>query len=66
MIAGEIQTLLCLAFGSDGITYSGTLSGDVYKWQGASLVAAVQGAHAVCDKYINWSDVICPNSELHC
>jgi microtubule-associated protein-like 6 len=43
--SGEIQTLLCLAFGPEDITYTGTLSGDVYKWQGQNLVASVQGAH---------------------
>ena len=51
IITGEIQTLLCLAFGSEDITYTGTLSGDVYKWQGHNLVASVQGAHLVHNGY---------------
>lgn len=44
---GEIQTVLCLAFGPDGITYSGTLSGDIYKWQDHELVHNYQNAHRV-------------------
>nr|KAG5687806.1 hypothetical protein BaRGS_005436 [Batillaria attramentaria] len=34
---GDIQTMLCLAFGADGATYSGTLSGDVYIWNENNL-----------------------------
>ena len=44
---GEIQTVLCLAFAPDGITYSGTLSGDIYKWQEHELVHNYQNAHRV-------------------
>ncbi|KAK7103893.1 echinoderm microtubule-associated protein-like 6 [Littorina saxatilis] len=42
---GEIQTMLCLAFGSDGATYSGTLSGDVYIWRENNLERVVSAAH---------------------
>lgn len=44
---GEIQSVLCLAFGVGGVLYTGTLSGDIYKWQGATLVENVSGAHSV-------------------
>ena len=40
---GEIQTMLCLAFGTGGVTYAGTLSGDIYKWEKNNLVGTVQG-----------------------
>ncbi|CAB3992368.1 echinoderm microtubule-associated -like 6 [Paramuricea clavata] len=40
---GEIQTMLCLAFGTNGTTYAGTLSGDIYKWEKNSLTGTVQG-----------------------
>ncbi|XP_074647902.1 echinoderm microtubule-associated protein-like 6 [Tubulanus polymorphus] len=42
---GEIQTILCLAFGGPDLTYSGTLGGDVYIWSGNNLQRVVQGAH---------------------
>ncbi|EDO48487.1 predicted protein, partial [Nematostella vectensis] len=42
---GEIQTNLCLAFGSDDVTYSGTLSGEIYKWKGQNLAGAIPNAH---------------------
>jgi hypothetical protein len=44
---GEIQTILCLAFGADGSTYSGTLSGDVYIWRDNTLDRVVSAAHSV-------------------
>ena len=44
---GDIQTMLCLAFGPNDITYSGTLGGDVYVWKGNNLNKVVQGAHNV-------------------
>eukprot|EP00111_Clytia_hemisphaerica_P009365 TCONS_00027488-protein len=43
---GEIQSVLCLAFGVGGVLYTGTLSGDIYKWQGVTLVQNISGAHA--------------------
>ncbi|XP_071162130.1 echinoderm microtubule-associated protein-like 6 [Mytilus edulis] len=43
--AGEIQTMMCLAFGPDDTTYSGTLSGDVYIWRGNNLDNVIVGAH---------------------
>jgi len=44
---GEIQTMLCLAFGADSLTYSGTLSGDIYVWHGNNLQSVVSTAHSV-------------------
>ena len=46
---GELQTILCTAYGSNGILYSGTLSGDIYKWQENKLVATIPNAHSVCN-----------------
>ncbi|XP_041352370.1 echinoderm microtubule-associated protein-like 6 isoform X2 [Gigantopelta aegis] len=43
--AGEIQTILCLAFGPDDLTYSGTLGGDIYIWKGSNLDRVISGAH---------------------
>ena len=45
--AGEIQTLLCLAFGPEDTTYAGTLSGDVYIWNDFNLEHVVSAAHDV-------------------
>lgn len=39
--------MLCLAFGPDGITYTGTLSGDIYKWNKNNLSGTVHGSHEV-------------------
>lgn len=44
---GEIQTILCLAFGPDDTTYSGTLAGDVYVWRGNNLDRVIPAAHQV-------------------
>ncbi|XP_077993248.1 echinoderm microtubule-associated protein-like 6 [Glandiceps talaboti] len=43
---GEMQTILCVSFAPDDITYSGTLNGDVYVWKGHNLQKTIQGAHA--------------------
>ncbi|XP_055878559.1 echinoderm microtubule-associated protein-like 6 isoform X2 [Biomphalaria glabrata] len=43
--AGEIQTMLCLAFGKESVTFSGTLSGDVYIWKDTNLDRVVSAAH---------------------
>ncbi|XP_072031189.1 echinoderm microtubule-associated protein-like 6 isoform X3 [Amphiura filiformis] len=43
--AGEIQTILCLSFAPNDVTYSGTLSGDVYVWSGNNLQRVIQNAH---------------------
>lgn len=43
--AGEIQTNLCLAFGANDVTYSGTLSGEIYKWKGQNLAGTIPNAH---------------------
>ena len=45
--AGEIQTNLCLAFGTNDVTYSGTLSGEIYKWKGHNLAGSIPNAHTV-------------------
>ena len=45
--AGEIQTMMCLAFGPDNTTYAGTLNGDVYVWKGNKLDRSIQAAHKV-------------------
>ncbi|XP_050404782.1 echinoderm microtubule-associated protein-like 6 [Patella vulgata] len=42
---GEIQTILCLAFGAGNLTYSGTMSGDIYIWKDNNLDSVIQGAH---------------------
>ena len=39
--------MLCLAFGPDGVTYAGTLSGDIYKWNKNKLAGTVPGSHEV-------------------
>ena len=45
--AGEIQTNLCLAFGASDVTYSGTLSGEIYLWKGSNLARSIPNAHTV-------------------
>ena len=44
---GELQTILCAAFSADGGLYTGTLSGDIYKWEGHTLQSVIKGAHQV-------------------
>ena len=44
---GEIQTQLCLAFGPNQTTYSGTMSGDIYVWCGNNLQSVISDAHEV-------------------
>ena len=43
---GELQSVLCVSFGSAEITYAGTFSGDVYKWNENRLQTVI-GAHSV-------------------
>ncbi|CAH3196152.1 unnamed protein product [Porites evermanni] len=50
--AGEIQTNLCLAFGPNDVTFSGTLSGEIYKWKGHNLAGSIPNAHTL----LNGSD----------
>ena len=38
--------MLCLAYGVGNILYSGTLSGNVYKWKDNILVGSISGAHS--------------------
>ena len=47
---GDIQTVTCLAFAPDHMTYSGTLSGAVYVWKGNSLSTQIT-AHKVSRLY---------------
>ncbi|XP_035687635.1 echinoderm microtubule-associated protein-like 6 isoform X3 [Branchiostoma floridae] len=42
---GEIQTILCLAFAPDEVTFTGVLNGDVYMWKGNNLTRVIQNAH---------------------
>ncbi|XP_006816118.2 echinoderm microtubule-associated protein-like 6 [Saccoglossus kowalevskii] len=53
---GELQTILCLAFAQDDITYSGTLNGDIYVWKANNLQRSIQGAHSGSIYTINASD----------
>ncbi|XP_071834835.1 echinoderm microtubule-associated protein-like 6 isoform X3 [Apostichopus japonicus] len=43
--AGDIQTMLCLAFGTEDLTYTGTLGGDIYVWKGINLLRVINDAH---------------------
>jgi len=43
---GEMQSILCVAFGSPEVTYAGTFNGEVYKWKGNRLKTVI-GAHSV-------------------
>ena len=47
--AGEIQTNLCLAFAPNDVTFSGTLSGEIYKWKGHNLTGSIPNAHTVSE-----------------
>lgn len=47
---GEIQTITSLAFAPNSITYSGTLSGDVYVWNGNNLQEVIN-AHKVIQSF---------------
>ena len=44
---GDLQSILCVCFGSSGYLYSGTLSGDIYKWKDNVLVENITSAHMV-------------------
>lgn len=46
--------MLCLAFGTDGVTYAGTLSGDIYKWERNNLVGTVQGHEVFLHMFDPW------------
>lgn len=48
--SGELQSILCAAYARDDITYTGTLSGDVYQWKGHTLQSVIKGAHNVSDR----------------
>ncbi|KAL5463172.1 hypothetical protein EMCRGX_G032049 [Ephydatia muelleri] len=42
---GELQTILCATFSADGSVYTGTLNGEIYKWEGHTLQSVIKGAH---------------------
>lgn len=44
---GELQTILCATFSADGSVYTGTLNGEIYKWEGHTLQSVIKGAHQV-------------------
>ena len=44
---GELQSILCAVYTSSDIVYTGTLSGDLYKWKGHTLQSTIKGAHKV-------------------
>ena len=50
--SGELQSILCAAYVRDDITYTGTLSGDVYQWKGHTLQSVIKGAHNVSDENV--------------
>uniref|UniRef100_H2YU30 Anaphase-promoting complex subunit 4 WD40 domain-containing protein n=1 Tax=Ciona savignyi TaxID=51511 RepID=H2YU30_CIOSA len=41
----QAQTMLCIAFGADNLTYTGAMNGDVYVWKGHILSRTVAKAH---------------------
>eukprot|EP00051_Salpingoeca_urceolata_P007134 m.94665 g.94665 ORF g.94665 m.94665 type:complete len:1961 (-) comp15130_c0_seq1:316-6198(-) len=43
---GEVQTQLCIAFGPNRTTYTGTLNGDIFKWRENNLIATIPQAHS--------------------
>jgi microtubule-associated protein-like 6 len=45
---GKLQTILCIAFGPDGTTYTGTFDGSVYVWKGNELAASFQAHNGPC------------------
>lgn len=47
LTSGELQSILCAVYASNDIVYTGTLSGDVYKWKGHTLQSTIKGAHQV-------------------
>ena len=52
--AGELQTVLCVCSWRGSVTFSGTMSGDVYKWRENNLERTIPHAHNV-----SW--VVCIN-----
>ena len=44
---GEIQSIMCVAFGPNKTTYSGTLGGDIYIWNGNTLAKVLPKVHKV-------------------
>ncbi|XP_047132983.1 echinoderm microtubule-associated protein-like 6 isoform X1 [Hydra vulgaris] len=43
---GDLQSILCICFGTGGFMYSGTLSGDIYKWKDNILIENIVSAHS--------------------
>ena len=54
---GEIQTMLCVAFARDGVTFSGTLSGDIYMWRDNSLIKVFHSAHEVTSRSVELYEI---------
>ena len=48
---GEIQSILCLAYGAANLLYTGTLSGDIYKWKENNLLENIDNAHSVSGNF---------------
>lgn len=46
-LTGELQSILCAAFAPEEVCYTGTLSGDIYKWKGRNLLSVIKRAHMV-------------------
>ena len=44
--------MLCLAFSTTAVTYAGTLSGDIYKWEKNNLIGTIQGHEVFLCVYI--------------
>ncbi len=43
----EPETVLCLTFGDGGITFAGTLAGNILLWRECQLEGAIENAHVV-------------------
>ena len=54
----KMQTMLSIAFGSDHVTYTGSISGAVFVWKDCILTRVVQDAHSgpVFDMFTTLSD----------
>ena len=54
---GELQSILCAAFTATGEVYTGTLSGDIYKWKGHHLHSVIKAAHKASSLYVHVNPV---------
>ena len=46
LYVGELQSVLCASFASAEVTYAGTFSGEIYKWNENRLQTVIR-AHSV-------------------